>query len=323
MEREKRQGSKGRRDEPRGLTRYCQTERSELGRRRADLRGTLTFSRPKSFASAAEMIGGCWTTTGTGVAGDWLVPNEIHLPMAMLLAQASRPELAGVRAGQRRRRGRGRGRWRRRRGRWWGERARLSAAERGDEQRRPPVALPAPPLPARHAPSRSGNPQLLAFDSTRRTPAPSSAQPPLELADPRLPQTSGPRSIRLPRAAFPAQRPASISAETHVQPFHERAWFLASAIATSLTLSALSLSCLALSELGRSLPLLVRLVAHRAASDGWSSPCRPPMWPIGRLFGPMGPLMAVQCPTRATPVLLTNFRKFKLYVHEPSRLDLF
>ena len=30
--------------------------------------GVLTFSKPNVFASAAEMIGGCWTATGAGVA---------------------------------------------------------------------------------------------------------------------------------------------------------------------------------------------------------------------------------------------------------------
>ena len=54
----------------------------------------LTFSRPKSFASAAETIGSCSTTTGAGAAEDGLCPNGIHFPMAMLFAQEQTLERA-------------------------------------------------------------------------------------------------------------------------------------------------------------------------------------------------------------------------------------
>ena len=56
-----------------------------------------TFSRPKSFASAAETMGAWGETTGAGAEAAWLVPNEIHFPMAMLSAQETRLEQAGGR----------------------------------------------------------------------------------------------------------------------------------------------------------------------------------------------------------------------------------
>lgn len=60
----------------------------------------LTFSRPKSLASAVETMGGWSGTTGAGVAGDWVVPNGFHLPMAMLLATSRAGRGRGARTGE-------------------------------------------------------------------------------------------------------------------------------------------------------------------------------------------------------------------------------
>lgn len=44
-------------------------ELAHISKRAKSVNGRLTFSRPKHFASAAETMGGCSTTTGAGVAG--------------------------------------------------------------------------------------------------------------------------------------------------------------------------------------------------------------------------------------------------------------